>query len=104
MDQGLAATARPTTDPLAPHDDDHGRAGTPPGDGARVPAQGLPEGHPGAGDPDAAPDTGTDREAEPEPGAEPDPDTDRAPGPRASPARRRTCSASTCARSAGSGC
>ncbi|MEV0531783.1 RNA polymerase sigma factor [Kitasatospora sp. NPDC050463] len=81
VDQGLAATARPTTDPLAPHDDDHGRAGTPPGDGARVPVQGLPEGHPGAGGPDAVPDTRADREAEPGTGAEPDPDADRDPGP-----------------------
>ncbi|MGV9264342.1 RNA polymerase sigma factor [Kitasatospora sp. NPDC003701] len=85
VDQGLAATARPTTDPLAPHDDDHGRAGAPPADGARVPAQGLPEGHPGAADPEAAPDAGADRETEPgagtEPGTEPDLDADRDPGP-----------------------
>ncbi len=57
MDRGLAATARPTTDPLAPpppYDDaadppeTHGRAGAPPADGGRVPAQGHPSGHPDA--------------------------------------------------------
>ncbi|MFB8061622.1 RNA polymerase sigma factor, partial [Kitasatospora purpeofusca] len=57
VDRGLAATARPTTDPLAPpppYDDaadppeDHGRAGAPPADGGRVPAQGHPSGHPDA--------------------------------------------------------
>ncbi|WP_329487522.1 sigma-70 family RNA polymerase sigma factor [Kitasatospora sp. NBC_01246] len=81
VDQGLAATARPTTDPLAPHDDDHGRAGPPPADGARVPAQGLPEGHPGAADPD--PDTvpAAGRAAEPGSAAEPDLDAEPDPGP-----------------------
>ncbi|WP_234371309.1 sigma-70 family RNA polymerase sigma factor [Streptomyces sp. XY431] len=64
MDRGPAATAQPTTDPLAPpppSDDtadppeDHGRAGPPPADGARGAAQGRPSGHPeaeGAGGPE----------------------------------------------------
>ncbi|MFG3049478.1 RNA polymerase sigma factor [Kitasatospora sp. NPDC048239] len=53
VDRGLAATPRPTTDPLAPddapagapedRDDDHGRAQAPPPDGARVPVQGHPQ-------------------------------------------------------------
>ncbi|MFI8080426.1 RNA polymerase sigma factor [Kitasatospora sp. NPDC086009] len=83
VDQGLAATARPTTDPLAPHDDDHGRAGPPPADGARVPAQGLPEGHPGAADPDPDPDPvpAAGRAAEPGSEAEPDLDAEPDPGP-----------------------
>ncbi|MFI6847512.1 RNA polymerase sigma factor [Kitasatospora sp. NPDC050467] len=91
VDQGLAATTRPTTDPLAPHDD-HGRAGSPPPDGARVPAQGLPEGHPEAPETETAPDVETEPEAasdtepdtEPEAEAAPDdaePDLDADPGP-----------------------
>ncbi|MEU1508544.1 sigma-70 family RNA polymerase sigma factor [Kitasatospora sp. NPDC005748] len=81
MDQGLAATPRPTTDPLAPHDDDHGRAGPPPADGARVPVQGLPEGHPGAADPDPDPVPAAGRAAEPGSEAEPDLDAEPDPGP-----------------------
>ncbi|MET9399139.1 sigma-70 family RNA polymerase sigma factor [Kitasatospora sp. NPDC002965] len=89
MDRGLAATAQPTDEPLAPQDGasdgpgrpddvedpdgvegpggvegpdgaggldgpdgsaDHGRAGAPPPGGARIPAQGLPAGHPEAED------------------------------------------------------
>ncbi|GAA2825916.1 RNA polymerase sigma factor [Kitasatospora aburaviensis] len=80
MDQGSATTARPTTDQLAPHDD-HGRAGAPPPDGARVPDQGLPEGHPEArdgdeesGEPRPAPDPGADADAD----AEADADADAA--------------------------
>ncbi|WP_406093124.1 sigma-70 family RNA polymerase sigma factor [Kitasatospora purpeofusca] len=69
VDPGLAATAQPTTDPLAPpppYDDtaalpeDHSRAGAPPADGARVPVQGHPAGHPdaeGAGSPEDAEET-----------------------------------------------
>ncbi|MFD9595501.1 RNA polymerase sigma factor [Kitasatospora sp. NPDC059973] len=83
MDQGLAATARPTTDPLAPHDDDHGRAGPPPADGARVPAQGLPEGHPVPADPDPDPVPAAGRAAEPGAEAEPDLDAEPDPGPAA---------------------
>ncbi|MFC5884573.1 MULTISPECIES: RNA polymerase sigma factor [Kitasatospora] len=80
VDQGSATTARPTTDQLAPHDD-HGRAGAPPPDGARVPDQGLPEGHPEArdgdeesGEPRPAPDPGADADAD----AEADADADAA--------------------------
>ncbi|MBP0451731.1 sigma-70 family RNA polymerase sigma factor [Kitasatospora sp. RG8] len=69
VDQGLAATTRPTTDPLAPHDD-HGRAGAPPPDGARVPAQGHPE------VPEVPEPSGPEAEAEPPAGAEPDPDAE----------------------------
>ncbi|MFJ9949889.1 RNA polymerase sigma factor [Kitasatospora sp. NPDC091207] len=79
VDQGLAATARPTTDPLAPHDDDHGRTGTPPADGVRVSARGLPPGRPRAGDPDAAPDAAEGRRTDA--GTEPDLDADRDRGP-----------------------
>ncbi|WP_435833113.1 RNA polymerase sigma factor [Kitasatospora purpeofusca] len=75
VDRGLAATARPTTDPLAPpppYDDtadppeDHGRAGTPPADGGRVPAQGHPSGHPDAAAAAGPGDTedGDDRDAD----------------------------------------
>ncbi|MFE2720917.1 RNA polymerase sigma factor [Kitasatospora sp. NPDC059327] len=88
VDQGLAATARPTADPLAPHDDDHGRAGTPPADGARVPAPGRPPGHPRAEDPDPGPDTGGERrrDAETEPEPDLDADRDRAPAGGTGPA------------------
>ncbi|MGY0461515.1 RNA polymerase sigma factor [Kitasatospora sp. cg17-2] len=68
VDRGLAATAQPTTDPLAPpppYDgtadppEDHGRAGAVPVDGVRVPVQGHPSGHPdaeGAGGPEETED------------------------------------------------
>ncbi|MFF7457324.1 RNA polymerase sigma factor [Kitasatospora sp. NPDC008115] len=75
VDRGLAATAQPATaqpaaDPSAPPED-HGRAGAPPPDGARVPAQGLPAGHPDAGE-DAGRDTAEEaEEAQERPGAEP---------------------------------
>ncbi|MFJ9771867.1 sigma-70 family RNA polymerase sigma factor [Kitasatospora sp. NPDC101157] len=58
VDRGPAAatTARPT-DPAGPpareQESDHGRAGAAPPDGARIPAQGLPEGHPDSPDPEA---------------------------------------------------
>ncbi|MER7754234.1 RNA polymerase sigma factor [Kitasatospora sp. NPDC097643] len=60
MDQGLAAPSNPTAgststtrpDPVGEQETDHGRAGAAPPDGARVPAQGLPEGHPESLDPD----------------------------------------------------
>ncbi|MFJ2188006.1 RNA polymerase sigma factor [Kitasatospora sp. NPDC087861] len=64
VDQGLAATsgatAAPTTTSTRPNpggptgeqETDHGRAGAAPPDGARVPAQGLPEGHPESPEPD----------------------------------------------------
>ncbi|MER6361481.1 RNA polymerase sigma factor [Kitasatospora sp. NPDC001527] len=72
VDRGLAATAaQPTTDPPAPPappdgaraedapPEDHGRAGALPDDAAaRVPAQGLPPGHPDAEDDDGAEEAG----------------------------------------------
>ncbi|MFD0277046.1 sigma-70 family RNA polymerase sigma factor [Kitasatospora sp. NPDC127111] len=90
VDRGLAATARPTTDPLAPHDD-HGRAGAPLPDGARVPVQGHPgapeaDGTPEAGPgPSTEPEAGPDAEADAEPDANPgdDLDAERVPGPAA---------------------
>ncbi|MEU6232432.1 RNA polymerase sigma factor [Kitasatospora sp. NPDC047058] len=88
MDQGLAATARPTTDPLAPHDD-HGRAGAPRPDGARVPAQGHPEDHEAGAAPGARADAETDAETDADVEADTDPDTEadsdpgRLPGPAA---------------------
>ncbi|WP_443077665.1 RNA polymerase sigma factor [Streptomyces sp. SP17BM10] len=68
VDQGLAATSSPTDRPHAPappagpvpgpgDEADHGRAGAPPPGGARVPAQGLPEGHPEAREAPDAPET-----------------------------------------------
>nr|WP_326846375.1 RNA polymerase sigma factor [Streptomyces kaniharaensis] len=80
MDQGLAATSSPTVRPTptpprtgpAPcrseEETDHGRADSPPPDGARVPAQG----HPDAPDP----------EADPEDDPEDDDEPDEEPGPR----------------------
>ncbi|MGW1178551.1 RNA polymerase sigma factor [Kitasatospora sp. NPDC002543] len=78
VEQGLAAATTTRTranpaGPAGPHagkqqsgeqETDHGRAGAAPPDGARAPAQGLPEGHPDSPD---SPDP--DHEAEPEPGA-----------------------------------
>ncbi|MEV7021555.1 sigma-70 family RNA polymerase sigma factor [Kitasatospora sp. NPDC093558] len=97
MDQGLAATSSPTDrpNPTAPsahapapdvgpaprpcEEADHGRAGAPPPDGARVPAQGLPEGHPEGPDALETPDAETDADAE----ADSAPDEER--GARSSP-------------------
>ncbi|MEV6973869.1 RNA polymerase sigma factor [Kitasatospora sp. NPDC093806] len=86
MDRGLAATAQPTTDPLAPpppHDDPgppeaHGRAGTPPPDGARVPAQDRPAGHPEAAEAEAEPADPAD--PDPDPDTEPEAETEAEPG------------------------
>ncbi|MCG6493504.1 RNA polymerase sigma factor [Kitasatospora sp. A2-31] len=96
VDQGSATTARPITDQLAPHDD-HGRAGAPASDGARVPSQGLPEGHPEACDggeesgelrpgpaPDAeaaADDDAEAAEADADAAADSEPDAADDPGP-----------------------
>ncbi|MFE7487653.1 hypothetical protein ACFU6L_09330, partial [Kitasatospora sp. NPDC057541] len=64
MDRGLATTAQPTTtDPPAPPED-HGRAGAPLPDGARVPAQGLPAGHPDAEPPEPGDDAAEAERAE----------------------------------------
>ncbi|MFF2661568.1 RNA polymerase sigma factor [Kitasatospora sp. NPDC058032] len=64
VDRGLATTAQPTTtDPLAPPED-HGRAGAPLPDGARVPAQGLPAGHPDAEPPEPGDDAAEAEDAE----------------------------------------
>ncbi|MFD8702555.1 sigma-70 family RNA polymerase sigma factor [Kitasatospora sp. NPDC059648] len=64
VDRGLAAatTATRRTDPAAPpareQETDHGRAGAAPPDGARIPAQGLPEGHPDSPEAEAGPAVG----------------------------------------------
>ncbi|MFE6054759.1 RNA polymerase sigma factor [Kitasatospora sp. NPDC056446] len=63
VEQGLAAATTTATstraNPAGPAGDreaDHGRAGSAPPDGARVPAQGLPEGHPDSPDDPDSPD------------------------------------------------
>ncbi|MFF8769146.1 sigma-70 family RNA polymerase sigma factor [Kitasatospora sp. NPDC015120] len=66
VDRGLFATAQPAADPPA-ESEDHGRAQAPFPDGSRVPAQGLPAGHPDAGE-DTAEEDGR---APGRPGAEP---------------------------------
>ncbi|MFJ3788286.1 RNA polymerase sigma factor [Kitasatospora sp. NPDC090091] len=96
VDQGSATTARPTTDQLAPHDD-HGRAGAPTPDGARVPSQGRPEARDGdeeSGESRPGPDQEAEADAEAaaeaadsEPDADADADAgadaDADPGPAA---------------------
>ncbi|MFD8080665.1 sigma-70 family RNA polymerase sigma factor [Kitasatospora sp. NPDC059722] len=86
VDQGLAATSSPTDRPNPPappagpvpipcEEADHGRAGAPPPDGARVPAQGRPEGHPEAPDvpvPVAGAATEVDPDEEPDDRSRPD--------------------------------
>ncbi|MFE5582239.1 RNA polymerase sigma factor [Kitasatospora sp. NPDC056531] len=81
VDQGLAAatTASRRTEPAEPageQETDHSRAGAAPPDGARVPAQGLPEGHPDSPDADIesdiestdeSPDESADEDESPEP-------------------------------------
>ncbi|WTG88607.1 RNA polymerase sigma factor [Kitasatospora sp. NBC_01560] len=87
MDQGLAATARPTTDPLAPHDD-HGRAGAPPPERARPAAQGHPQDPAGEPDPSAGPGPEADADLDPgpdDPGPDPGPDPGLDPDPDPDP-------------------
>ncbi|MFH9348260.1 sigma-70 family RNA polymerase sigma factor [Kitasatospora sp. NPDC017646] len=73
VDRGPAAatTATRRTDPAAPpageQETDHGRAGSAPPDGARIPAQELPEGHPDRPDPGAGPEAGDGGDGPPEP-------------------------------------
>ncbi|MEU9045867.1 RNA polymerase sigma factor [Kitasatospora sp. NPDC048343] len=71
MEQGLVAATTTSTranpaEPAGEQETDHGRAGAAPPDGARVPAQGLPEGHPDSPEPEPEPepeaDTGGDAE------------------------------------------
>ncbi|MFJ8430510.1 RNA polymerase sigma factor [Kitasatospora sp. NPDC094019] len=100
VDRGPAATAQPTTDPLVPpvptppYDgtaappEDHGRAGAPPADGARVPARGRPSGHPEA-EGRGGPEETEDGAAEDAAGAgreEPEEDREDPAGPRRPPA------------------
>ncbi|MFJ9842947.1 RNA polymerase sigma factor [Kitasatospora sp. NPDC101155] len=82
VDQGLAAatTASRRTEPAEPaepageQETDHGRAGAAPPDGARVPAQGLPEGHPDSPDADIeSADESADEDEPPEPPEPPEP-------------------------------
>ncbi|MGW2252046.1 RNA polymerase sigma factor [Kitasatospora sp. NPDC001660] len=93
VDQGLVATSNPTarpnpTAPTAPapaadpaprpcEEADHGRAGAPPPAGARVPAQGLPEGHPESPDAETDPDGhgAADESPDEEPDVRAGPDT-----------------------------
>ncbi|MFF7988333.1 sigma-70 family RNA polymerase sigma factor [Kitasatospora xanthocidica] len=84
VEQGLVAATTTTSTRATPaeaagdQETDHGRAGAAPPDGARVPAQGLPEGHPDSPEPgpdtagpdagaDAGAGAGADAFAEPEP-------------------------------------
>ncbi|MFI6110727.1 RNA polymerase sigma factor [Kitasatospora sp. NPDC051164] len=71
VEQGLVAATTTSTranpaEPAGEQETDHGRAGAAPPDGARVPAQGLPEGHPDSPEPEPEPepeaDTGGDAE------------------------------------------
>ncbi|MFF2143781.1 RNA polymerase sigma factor [Kitasatospora sp. NPDC058190] len=85
VDQGLATatTASRRTEPAEPaepageQETDHGRAGAAPPAGARVPAQGLPEGHPDSPDADIesadAADESADEDEPPEPPEPPEP-------------------------------
>ncbi|MGW2375901.1 RNA polymerase sigma factor [Kitasatospora sp. NPDC001683] len=83
VDRGPAAatTATRRADPAGPppgeQQTDHGRAGAAPPDGARIPAQELPEGHPDSPDPEAESDAPPG-----EPGPEPEAEDD---GPPESP-------------------
>ncbi|MFI9320492.1 sigma-70 family RNA polymerase sigma factor [Kitasatospora aureofaciens] len=76
VDRGLAeaTTATRRTDPTGPpareQETDHGRAGAAPPGGARIPAQGLPEGHPDSRGPETDPEA--EHAPEPEHAAEPD--------------------------------
>ncbi|MGW3045191.1 RNA polymerase sigma factor [Kitasatospora sp. NPDC001159] len=85
VDQGLAAatTASRRTEPAEPageQETDHSRAGAAPPHGARIPAQGLPEGHPDSPDPAPEPEAGPEPEPEPEPDDEDEPPESPEPG------------------------
>ncbi|WP_369184101.1 RNA polymerase sigma factor [Streptomyces sp. Y1] len=80
MDQGPAAATStatshrpPPAEPGGEQETDHGRAGAAPPDGARIPAQGLPEGHPDSSDSSAEAEAEAEAEADAEPD-EPEPD------------------------------
>ncbi|MER7770390.1 sigma-70 family RNA polymerase sigma factor [Kitasatospora sp. NPDC096140] len=88
MEQGLAAATTTSTranpaGPAGEQETDHGRAGAAPPGGARVPAQGLPEGHPDS------PEAGSEHEHEPEAGPEADPGGDPGGDPGVDPADAR---------------
>ncbi len=85
MEQGLAAatttsTSAETAGQAGEQDADHGRAGSAPPDGARIPTQGLPEGHPDRPErperPDPEPDAATDPDTDADPDIDTDPDAD----------------------------
>ncbi|GHF58147.1 RNA polymerase principal sigma factor HrdA [Kitasatospora xanthocidica] len=85
MEQGLAAATTTTSTRATPaeaagdQETDHGRAGAAPPDGARVPAQGLPEGHPESPEPEPASDTADGPDAD-GPGLDADADAFAEPG------------------------
>ncbi len=86
MEQGLAAatTTRATAtrtraNPAAPageQESDHGRAGAAPPDGARAPAEGLPEGHPAGPEPEPEPAIDADADADADADSDVDADTE----------------------------
>ncbi|MFJ8624194.1 RNA polymerase sigma factor [Kitasatospora sp. NPDC093550] len=85
VEQGLVAATTTSTravpaEPAGEQETDHGRAGAAPPDGARVPAQGLPEGHPDGPEPGLEPEAGSDGasgvDGAPEADGDPEAETD----------------------------
>ncbi|GAB7183318.1 RNA polymerase sigma factor [Kitasatospora sp. Ki12] len=88
MEQGHAAATTTSTratpaEAAGDQETDHGRAGAAPPDGARVPAQGLPEGHPESPEPEPEPEPASDTADGPDadgPGLDADADAFAEPG------------------------